>query len=140
MTNDYTMEGRQIFSVKGKLVATLNDDGVPVMAPGMAGPHSAGVKKFLEEKVKSALDFIEDPAAVVKDNLITENPAPKQKELKSDEVEESKESWEISTIPEDLLPPFSKQFGVNTPGFMDYVKQHKLSEAQIAALVKRLSK
>ena len=140
MTNDYTMEGRQIFSVKGKLVATLNDDGVPVMAPGMAGPHSAGVKKFLEGKINSALDFIEDPAEVVKDNLTTENPAPEQMELKSDEVEESKEAWEISTIPEELLPPFSKQFGVNTPGFMDYVKQHKLSEAQIAALVKRLSK
>lgn len=140
MNDGYVLEGRQIFSGKGKLVATLNDDGVPVMAPGMAGPHSTGVKKFLERKVNSALDFIEDPAAVVKQNLTTENPAPEQMALKSDEVEESKEAWEISTIPEDLLPPFSKQFGVNTPGFTDYVKQHKLSEAQIAALVKRLSK
>lgn len=131
MSNDYAMNGRQIFSSKGKLVATLNDDGVPVMAPGMAGPHSAGVKKFLEEKGNPA---------VVKENLTTENPAPKQKELKSDEVEESKESWEISTIPEDLLPPFSKQFGVNTPGFSEFVTKHQLSETQIELLIKRLSK
>ena len=135
--SNYVMDGRQIFSDKGKLVATLNDDGIPVMAPGMAGPHSAGVKKFLEEKVKSAMDFMEEQPAVVKQNLTTENMDPLPE--KSEEPE-TKESWEISTIPQDLLPPFSKQFGVNTPGFSEYVKQHKLSEAQVAALVKRLSK
>lgn len=136
----YFLQGNEIISEKGKKVATLNSDGNVVMAPGMAGPHSAGVKKFLEEKVKSALDFIEDPAAVVKDNLTTENPAPKQKELKSDEVEESKESWEISTIPEDFLPPFSKALGCNTPGFAEYISKHKLTGPQVAALVKRLTK
>ena len=136
--SSYVMEGRQIFSDKGKLVATLNDDGIPVMAPGMAGPHSTGVKKFLEEKDKSAMDFIEDQPAVVKQNLTTKNTNLHPE--KSEEPEESKESWEISTIPQDLLPPFSKQFGVNTPGFEDYCKQHKLNEAQVAALVKRLSK
>ena len=139
MNDGYVLEGRQIFSGKGKLVATLNDDGVPVMAPGMAGPHSAGVRAFLEvlaeheEIARAQKASAENFAEVVKEKLTTEDPAQERKDY-------SKESWEISTIPEDLLPPFSKQFGVNTPGFMDYVKQHKLSEAQVAALVKRLSK
>ena len=45
--DEYTIRGREIYSAKGKLVATLSDDGIPVMAPGMAGPHSAKVKAWL---------------------------------------------------------------------------------------------
>ena len=45
--DEYTIRGREIYSGRGKLVATLDDDGNPVMAPGMAGPHSAKVKAFL---------------------------------------------------------------------------------------------
>lgn len=163
----YTINGREIYSAKGKLVATLDDDGNPVMAPGMAGPHSAKVRAFLGLRGTPG-NTVETPAApeeapVVKENLTTaDQDAP---EIETPEAEgntnvfvgripaarpeggapeearqqpETLEEYSISTIPDDELPPFSKEYGANTPGFEDFVKLHKLTGPQVAALVKRL--
>ena len=46
----YTMRGRDIYSPRGKLVATLDADGNPVWAPGMAGAHSKKLAEWLGEK------------------------------------------------------------------------------------------
>ena len=48
------------------------------------------------------------------------------------------EEYSISTIPVDELPEFSREYGVNTPGFGEFVKRHNLTSLQVAALVKRL--
>lgn len=126
--SSYTMNGRQILSDKGKVVATLDADGNPVMEPGMAGPHSAGVKEFLADSGNNAPH---QPAA--------EQPAAESQTAEQPAAESSTDEWIISTIPESELPPFSKALGVYTPGFAEYVKAHKLTEPQVAALVKRLS-
>ena len=115
------MDGRQIYSEKGKLVATLNDDGEPVMAPGMAGAHSAGVRDFINTFAQN------EPVA--NDDETTDCGT----------ADQSDDEYLISTIPEEKLPPFSKKLGVNTPGFGEYVKSYKLTGPQVAALVKRLS-
>lgn len=131
--SSYTMNGRQILSDKGKIVATLDADGNPVMAPGMAGPHSAGVKEFLADSGNTAprQPAAEQPAA--------EQPAAESQTAEQPAAESSTDEWIISTIPESELPPFSKALGVYTPGFSEYIKEHKLTEPQVAALVKRLS-
>ena len=44
---NYEQRGREIFSEKGKLVATIDDDGNPVMAPGMAGLNGGGRSRLV---------------------------------------------------------------------------------------------
>ena len=147
-------------------MATLDDDGNPVMAPGMAGPHSAKVRAFLGRTTPD--NTAEIPAApeetpVVKENLTTDDPDVPEVEATEAEGRtnvfvgqiparraeggvpeetprqpETLDEYSISTIPDDELPPFSKEYGVNTPGFEDFVKLHKLTGPQVAALVKRL--
>ena len=156
----YTISGREVYSARGKLVATLDDDGNPVMAPGMAGPHSRGVREFLarENDTAKAPEAPEAPEA--------ETPAAP--EIETPEPEEggttvyvgripaahpaggapaapppspgSVEEYSISTIPDDALPPFSSEYGIFTPGFLDFCEKHKLSAPQRAALVARLQK
>ena len=48
---NYELRGREIYSEKGRLVATLDGDGNPVMAPGMSGPHSKGVREFIASRM-----------------------------------------------------------------------------------------
>ena len=173
----YTMRGRDIYSSRGKLVATLDADGNPVWAPGMAGAHSKKLAEWLgekryergemrEESASSSAEATEDmerertetadnseiEQPVVKENLTTEGnttvyvgqiPAAAAEGGEPEEEPRGKETVEeysISTIPEEELPPFSREYGVNTPGFMDFVKKYKLNSAQVAALVKRLEK
>lgn len=183
----YTMRGRDIYSSRGKLVATLDADGNPVWAPGMAGAHSKKLAEWLgekryetrlrdasprqggerrEESASSSAEAStyaevtadetagqgarEDEEPVVKEYLTTEGtttvyvgqiPAAAAEGGEPEEEpkgEETVEEYSISTIPEEELPPFSREYGVNTPGFMDFVKKYKLNSAQVAALVKRL--
>ena len=136
MANEYKLEGNNILSDKGKVVATLTDDGSFSMAPGMAGPHSRGVKEFME-KMKGTEEKEE-----------VQTGTEEKKEVRTDtdgdgEVQKSTEEYGeacIEDIPEEMLPEFSLQLGVYTPGFMEFVKKHKLTECGIAALVKRLSR
>lgn len=155
--SEYTIRGREIYSDRGKLVATLDDDGNPVMAPGMAGPHSRAVREFLaretvETPVRSDLSDLSDeneqqetPEAeegntTVYVGRIPAAPAaggcPAAPPRSSGTVEE----YSISTIPDDALPPFSSEYGIFTPGFLDFCEKHKLTAPQRAALVARLSK
>lgn len=148
MSKDYSIKGREIYSVKGKLVATLDDNGNPVMAPGMAGAHSKGVQEFLiltTKYTKGTKDFSPAPQGTQEEKvtMYTGGNIPAAKPEGTPETvvgKETVEEWEISTIPEDRLPPFSKEYGVNTPGFVEYVNKHRLSMPQVAALVKRLSR
>ncbi|MBQ6352030.1 MAG: hypothetical protein IJJ28_02030 [Lentisphaeria bacterium] len=134
----YTISGREIYSAKGKLVATLDDDGNPVMAPGMAGPHKRALEEFLggtdtngHEPTRTDTPPPMPPLAEESDS-VTKPEAP--------EREAEAAEYAVSTIPDDRLPPFSKALGVNTPGFAEFVDNNHLSAAQVAALVKRLER
>ena len=136
MANEYSMEGVNILSDKGKIVATLNDDGSFTMAPGMAGPHSRGVKEFVE-KMKGTEE---------KEEVRTDTE--EYGEVRTDTEEygkvrtgtEEKEENCVDDIPEDMLPELSPKFGIYTESFQVFVKKHKLTESQIARIVKRLNK
>ncbi len=165
----YTISGRELYSAKGKLVATLDADGNPIFAPGMAGAHSRAVNAFLASTATTP-----DPAADQTPPKMPEYEPPADnmpqgdlsKGRRGDEAEgnttvyvgripaarpeggvpeearqqpETLDEYSISTIPDDELPPFSKEYGVNTPGFEDFVKLHKLTGPQVAALIKRLT-
>jgi hypothetical protein len=160
MSEAYTVRGREIYSARGKLVAKLDADGNPVMEPGMAGPHSAKVRAFLERQVQTALDFHEDdPTAEENTEVEPAGPATEPAEQEGATLyvgqipaaraeggapsapkaePETMDEYTISTIPEDSLPPFSCEYGVNTPGFMEFCDKHKLTAPQVAALIIRL--
>ena len=127
----YEIRGREVYSAKGKRVATITDDGNLVMAPGMAGAHKRAVEEFLAQGAK------EPPPPMPE---IEEAEGAPEPETPEHEAEQSREEFLIETIPADRLPPFSKELGVNTPGFAEFVKDNHLSAAQIAALVKRLER
>ena len=163
----YELRGREIYSEKGRLVATLDGDGNPVMAPGMAGPHTKGVREFLavgncnspqEPEPPHEPEQTHEPASPQETEPLHEPEPPQEPEppmstvfvgsiaAKPSGVPEkvpavlSRAEWEISTIPAEQLPPFDPALGVCTPGFIDYVKRFNLNAQQIAALVKRLTK
>ena len=183
---NYTIRGRDIFSARGKLVATLDDDGNPVMAPGMAGPHTRGVREFLadagngdagngdassrntrgtrgtregaaDEGFRREAEGAEAGDAGSEDagsrgtrlrlkatpwqargTRNTRNGAADEDFRREAEGGATLEEYSISTIPVDELPEFSREYGVNTPGFGEFVKRHNLTSLQVAALVKRL--
>ena len=152
---NYELKGREIYSEKGRLVATLDDDGNPVMAPGMAGPHTKGVREFLAVGNCNSPQEPEPPqeSEPPQEPEQTQEPEPPMSTVfvgsiaaKPSGVPEkvpavlSRAEWEISTIPAEQLPPFDPALGVCTPGFIDYVKRFNLNAQQIAALVKRLTK
>lgn len=141
--SNYSIDGRNIISDKGRIVATLDSDGNPIMAPGMAGPHSKGVKEFLETFAENEPLRSGEPETIPESSELPEVKAEAENDLApaEDPAEDAADrlDWAVSTIPEDSLPPFSKELGVNTPGFAEFVKHHKLTPLQAAVLVKRLS-
>lgn len=134
---DYRIEGNQIYSEKGKVVATLDGSGNPVMEPGMSGPHKRGVEEFLavmgSNEPRGSYEVKPAPVEEVKEVQEQEQePAPMNVLESSFEIEPVKVTAD--------QPPFSKQLGVNTPGFQDYVVRNKLTQAQVDDLVWMLSK
>lgn len=151
---DYRIEGNQIYSEKGRVVATLDGSGNPVMEPGMSGPHKRGVEEFLammgSNEPRGSYEVKPAPVGPAEPEQ-EKNPVPEET---VEQVAES--SFEIGTYvpaednppfepfgavnpPEDV-PPFSKELGVNTPGFKDHIVRNKLTQAQIDELVYILSK
>ncbi len=149
---NYCIRGKEVYSERGKLVATLDAEGNPTMAPGMAGPHSAGVREFLKHGNP-------EPARPEPEKNPAENPAETEPEperptvfigtirarkpeaggaVEPEERTESEDEWLIDSIPRRELPDFTAQFGVYTPGFQTFVRKHKLSGAQVALLIRRI--
>ena len=152
----YTLNGREVRTDKGKLVATLNEDGVPVMAPGMAGPHSRAVRAFLAEQTAPA----PQPAPPPTTEADSRPESPQQAEAEQEKTvfvgevslnraapsapppapPETPAERIIADIPADLLPPFSPKLGVNTPGFAEFVAEHHLTQKQVCALIDRITR
>ena len=149
----YQQIGNEIRSEKGVLVATVNGDTL-TMAPGKKS-QEAKVRAFLAEGASTLTDEApgsapaqpedgndaptlregtEQGARVYIGNVPIEHvPAAQQQDEPQTDAE-----WQVGTIPENELPPFDPQLGINTPGFGDYVNKHKLTKEQTAALIKRI--
>lgn len=146
----YELRGNRVYTERGRLVATLDGDGNPVMETGMAGPHSRGVREFLGKTPEMKADVEETREAEASPEIpeveeavyIGSIPAARAKRGAPfrEERELNADEWSVSTIPEGELPEFDAEFGVYTPGFQEYIKRHGLTEGQQAALVARVSK
>lgn len=147
----YELRGNRVYTERGRLVATLDGDGNPVMETGMSGPHSRGVREFLGKMPEKKGEPEEAPEPEVSPEIpeteeagvyIGSIPASRAKRGAPfrEERELNADEWSVSTIPEGELPEFDAEFGVYTPGFQEYIKRHGLTEGQQSALVARVSK
>ena len=147
----YQQIGNEIRSEKGVLVATVNGDTL-TMAPGTKS-QEAKVRAFLAEGASGSCNNCTDhteqdepesapadadtqeqsPKVYIGNVPIEHVPAAQQQDEPQTDAE-----WQVATIPENELPPFDPQLGINTPGFGDYVNKHKLTKEQTAALIKRI--
>lgn len=155
----YQKNGNEIRSERGVLVATLSGDKL-IMAPGKKSQEEK-VRAFLSESVAEGLTFAQEavaesglapssspaetespdtpgefkPRVFVGDVPIEHSEAPKEQEKPQTDAE-----WQVGTIPEEELPPFDAQLGVNTPGFQAYIEKHNLNVTQTVALIRRICK
>jgi hypothetical protein len=147
----YQKIGNEIRSARGILIATLNG-GVLTMAPGKKS-QEAKVREYLANDPETAsASTIEETVSVAEEAPVDVPPAFEiggQKvfvgdvpiehvETRAEEKPQTSAEWQASTIPENMLPPFDAQFGVNTPGFGEFVSKHKLNKEQVGALIKRI--
>ena len=161
---DYELKGNEIWTEKGKLAATLDGDGNPVFAPGMAGAHYAGVHAFLAQQPKTAPDA---PPPMSEIEEADGAPEPEKPEPATAEVNPESEDMTfygpnasalpkpetpvkvneapatdaariVADIPDAALPPWDPEHGKDTPGFAEWVKFHKMTPEQVFCLVRRL--
>ena len=161
---NYELKGNEIWTERGKLAATLDGDGNPVFAPGMAGAHYAGVRDFLaalpkgtpaapppmpelEEKEPESEKPEPAPAATAEVTPGSEgmtfygpnaSALPKPEAVKTAEAPATDAARIVADIPDAALPPWDPEHGRNTPGFAEWVKFHKMDREQVACLVRRL--
>lgn len=159
----YHKVGNQIFSGRGKLVATLDSDGNPIMAQGMAGPHEKAVREFLSGNLNGSDAPVAEliPEVVGTEPEILPEPKPDVSGTESEILPDPTLCTlfigsipagnishpndpsislpaEIADIPEEFLPPFKKELGIHTPGFAEFCRKHSMTAEQTVALVRRM--
>ena len=89
----YELRGNRVYTERGRLVATLDGDGNPVMEMGMAGPHSRGVREFLGKTPEMKTDAEEPRESEASPEVFEAEEA----EMKTDAAEprESEASPEV---------------------------------------------
>lgn len=163
----YQKIGNEIRSARGVLIATLTGD-VLVMAPGKKSQETKvreflqeniGTDSIQEAESGScnqctdhadeednqkepSWDDVEAEAQTLFNAqgakiFVGDVPIEHVETRKEAEVQTSAE-WQASTIPENMLPPFDAQLGINTPGFGEFVSKHQLNKEQVDALIKRI--
>ncbi|MCQ2377994.1 MAG: hypothetical protein MJ016_02140 [Victivallaceae bacterium] len=137
----YKFVDKNFVAVRGdseKIVAKLAD-GKVVYEKGAAGPHKANLEKWI---AANGLSFAGNETPAPSPAPDTASAAePEEVPLPEDEKSDTEiDSFLIDSIPAAELPPFTKIFGVATPGFREWCRNHKLNEKQIELLVKRLEK
>ena len=155
----YHLDGNQVLSARGVLIATLTSSGEPVMAPGKKS-QEAKVRAFLAQTTPdgSGLTGIESVPETVNEPVDAPEPAEavepeigggkvfvgdvpiQHVEPVMEQHNETNAEWYVSQIPDDRLPPFSLQFGVETPGFREFIEENKFTKEQTVALVRRLER
>lgn len=130
--SDYNFEGGKFFYMKnGKQVAHL-EGGEVVFEPGMVPPHKTALLAWWETQ-DSKKDSANAPG-----NEGGKDSANAPGNEGGKEKKDVPAPVDVNEIPDDMLPPFSKMLGVETPGFAEYVKKHKFDAAQKEKLVRRL--
>lgn len=121
-------------SGRTKAVGTLSADGTPSWFPGCQScsrrfeewrktgekqSHFVDVIKSIETEIEPEPDFTLFPE-------VSDVPSP--------------DAYTKRSVGHDDLPPFSKEHGVNTPGFSEWVANHHLSADGLTELVRKLEK
>jgi hypothetical protein len=159
----YRLDGNQVLNAKGVLIATLNGSEL-VMAPGKKS-QEAKVRAYFaqttsdddgtfeaKQEPASSYEPKQEPASSYEPKHEPAEPeigggkvfvgdVPIQHvEPVSEPHSETDAEWYVSQIPADRLPPFSPQFGIETPGFREFVNTNQLNKEQTVALVRRLER
>ena len=155
----YQKIGNEIRSERGVLVATLSGDRL-IMAPGKKSQEEK-VRAFLQENsgddsiteaesgsCNNCTDHADEtaeetespdtPGAFQAKVFVGDVPIEHVEAEKQQDKPQTEAEWQVGTIPDEELPPFTPEMGVNTPGFGDYIKKHNLNKEQTAALIKRI--
>jgi len=165
----YKIEGGKVYSDKGKLVASLTQQGSVEFEPGMAPAHKRGFQEWLREN-GATFGNLPEPAdspvvpeappslgQKVEDKNPADSEPEKETSLADLENEAEKEMISpkpppapqsvvslkrlaIADIPDDRLPPFDPRLGVSTPGFQEFVKRNNLDREQTVSLIRRLER
>lgn len=164
--SNFKFENDKIYSlVTGDLVATV-EDGNLKMCPGK-NAMTPKVKAFYdslteEQKQGAAGNECQDPSAEeeeVNTHMLSEEEHTQENAAagiffggvpetgtsapipeKHEEKEKTSEALSVWDIPEENLPEFLPDMGIETPDFKAFVKKHHLTKAQIVELVKRLER
>ena len=136
----YRIDGDMLVSVSGdrmRLVGRIGGDGCVKYEPGMQSAHRRKVEEWLEAGCPSASAGGEAGATSSPPFVQTDSSAAGEEGSSSvspvRHVSPRKEEA-------DGLPPFSRQFGTATPGFVEWVAAQGLSDDDVAALVRRLER
>ncbi len=150
----YNIQNRQIFSAKnGKLVATLDENNVPVFEPGMAPAHKTKLDTWMAENGVSFSSGHNEPSLQETEQLKPQETAPETEQGKPQETAQatqavppenstapSRSILSIEDIPEHRLPPFDRRLGMSTPRLREFIAFHQLDTNQVRALVRRLER
>ena len=150
----YHLDGNQVLSAKGVLIATLTSSGELFMAPGKKS-QEAKVRAFLAQTTSDddgTFEAKQEPASAYEPkhepaepeiggvNVFVGEVPIQHTEPLPEKHDETDAEWYVSQIPADRLPPFSLQFGVETPGFREFIEENQLTKEQTVALVRRLER
>ena len=134
----YNIQNRQIFSAKnGKLVATLDENNVPVFEPGMAPAHKTKLEAWMAENGVSFSTGHNEPSPSETEQEETQETQAVQPE---NEHAPSRSVISIEEMPEYMLPPFDRRLGMSTPCLREFIAFYQLDTNQVRALVRRLER
>lgn len=146
----YNIQNRQIFSAKnGKLVATIDENNVPVFEPGMAPAHKTKLDAWMAENGVSFSSGQNEPSPQETKQVKPQETAPETEQLNPQETQDvppknstapSRSILSIEEIPEHMLPPFDRRLGMSTPRLREFIAFHQLDTNQVRALVRRLER
>ena len=164
----YQKNGNEIVNERGAVIARLDVDGTLRMAAGKKSQEAKvreflneaeeNGMKVAEEIVKESClersaaakepswDDVEAEARTLGCGSVLPKGKTYEGEVVLEHVEpgsmeekpQTEAEWQIGTIPDDELPPFSAEHGTSTPGFREYVEKHNLNNEQVRALIKRI--
>ncbi|MBS1369727.1 MAG: hypothetical protein HPZ91_07190 [Lentisphaeria bacterium] len=140
LEREYSFSDGKFYSVEnGKCVAELSPAGEIVFGPGFKGPHTATLTAWIE---RNGLVFNAPPEEPDVEGPGETSPAAQEGAQATNAPLSGSGTLppDVNDIPDDLLPPFDRVLGTRTPGFAEFVNDHKFDKTQLAALIRRLER